>query len=195
MDALRVSIPRDIELLVKEYETVNAENARLRNELNELEESHKMLSSVSLIVAANKEIHKLNTEVAILKRRVVHYQNLCKTDTVVLEEDDTAKGSIIMRTPYEETQLTTLETELVEDNANRMVASEDEDHATESMVAKNSDDDDDEIEVVEQVIQGETYFVSDDKHKIIYKRVFEDDDYDIGDEIGFIGKDGIPVWS
>ena len=189
MDALRVSIPRDIELLVKEYETMNAENARLRSELTELEESHKMLSSVSLIVAANKEIHKLNTEVAILKRRVVHYQNLSKTDTVVLEEDDTAKGSILLRAPYEE-QSTSLETELVPDDGNIAVTSEDN-----GDVDRDDASDNEEVEVVEQVIQGETYFVSDDKHKIIYKRVFEDDDYEIGDEIGYVDKDGTPVWS
>ena len=47
---------------------------------------------------------------------------------------------------------------------------------------------------METTIDGTVYFISDDDSKIIYERVLEDDEYEIGDEIGYINNDGNVIW-
>lgn len=225
METLRVSIPRELELLFKEYDDVKADNIRLAAELREMQESHKMLSSVSLIVAANKEIHKLNTEVAILKRRVTHYQTMCKSvrpntddDTVSIPTPDVNALSVkevdADKDHIEDAIAPTRQVDTKEasdssqptDDAHDAIKSRssitpipqasdvDDGSATDEEVDDGSATDE-EVEVIEQEILGDIYFVSDDENKIIYERILEDGEYEIGDEVGVIGEDGSPVWN
>lgn len=62
---------------------------------------------------------------------------------------------------------------------------EEEEEKDEEEEEEEKDEEEEEVSVVEKIINGETYFVSDDEHMIVYERVYEEDDWEIGDEIGF----------
>jgi hypothetical protein len=96
MNSLRISISSDFQLLLSEFDRLQRENTGLKLDYTELEETHQRFSKVSLLVAANKEIHKLNNDVTILKKQVIHYKELA---TAKVAESNLTTTSVL--TPLE----------------------------------------------------------------------------------------------
>lgn len=196
---------KHIRCLTEQYQHSIDEQERLKAVIADLEEQNKSFMNVSLIIATKNENIRLQNEIQLLMKRLKHYENT-RPHMNRLEHPDgsneiekkvqsaTIEEVFIHRkhdnnNNEESCAPKQKEVEEVEEDDNcssitNTVVESHEEHNDEHADEPDDDDDEEEISVVEKLIEGTTYFVSDDEHMLVYERVYEDDDWEIGEEIG-----------
>ena len=172
------------------YQHSMEEQERLRAVIADLEDQNKSFMNVSLIIATKNENIRLQNEIQLLTKRLKYYENtrphMNRLDHSSDVSDDIEKKvqSVTIEEVFIRRQNDNKSCNNVmdyDDNKNDESPEEGDDQPATDVV---ENDEEEEISVVERLIEGTTYFVSDDEHMLVYERVYEDDDWEIGEEIG-----------
>ena len=183
--------------LTEQYQHSIDEQERLKAVIADLEEQNKSFMNVSLIIATKNENIRLQNEIQLLMKRLKHYENTRSHMNRVEHSDGsneiekkvqsaTIEEVFIQRKNNKnnnEANCAHKQNEVEDDYDNHYSITDVESHAEHN--DEHADEpEEEEISVVEKLIEGTTYFVSDDEHMLVYERVYEDDDWEIGEEIG-----------
>ena len=182
----------DFQFLIDENFTLKEEVDIQRTKIRELEEYNKSFTTVSLIVAAKNENAVLSNELCLLKKRLKYYEEQLAFYKQHHEEEkkeiQQRRESETKDTKLQEEKDTLEEQEEEEDKVEMNEQEEEEDEVVEDEEVEEEEDevveDEEEVdeEVDEETIDGKVYFVS--NSDVVYERIWNDDDWDIGDVIG-----------
>lgn len=185
---------KQVKSICEMYQNSVKEQERLRAMIADLEEQNKSFMNVSLIIATKNENIRLQNEIQLLTKRLKYYENTRphmnrlehssisndiekKVQSVTIEE-------VFIRRQNDNTNDKVEEHDNNKNNKNDNGQEKHDNHLASDLVETDTDHEEEEISVVERVVEGTTYFVSDDECMIVYERVYEDNDWEIGEEIG-----------